>query len=646
MSDQEQGEKPGNSTEDEWSAEETGGMPQMADTLSPNLLASNSEFTPSSTDTELEQWTTDGSGTTKDDSDGDNGRLDGDSDSDEEKPPVSHRTASQGTQTEWSWIADLIAFANVQGIDVESSVETEAEQMATIRLSLDAESVATLRSEVSRRSTLTPSVPTASDNISTATRLSTPLVPLHRADFPEILRYIRESELPPLPSRSPPSLMRPSTVPPSTSLPACIRALCRLCDVNTAERSQSELTLYCSTCTRLLEDHTHTMQSDDEISLIDIATARSGKKSRRGRGNGRASSEGSGSSSAAFHRLVSPKEKRKAGRERAMAKLRERELEAKMREHEMARQRALGDPYLAMYDRNMKTITYALSSQRCLDKGWTLKPPKPRPPSSEVKQPDAVEMKDHLAMAKGHVLERFYPDGKQFLLFMPDGSGQCYYPSGNVAICVASYEPGFNYVIKADGKRDLDGEKENAGHSIDEDDDGDQLLAYFSPTGHGCCYHSNGVAHLVLEPGGGAAYGVNGEQKKIWRWRDSRIRHQHVPPCQPIWFTLNEYISIRCSDQDNVTMTFSCQQRTVRFSVGWNLKWKFGSRPSAISSGGEAWRRSLKLGQRRLNGLLVGLHDALKYPQRYKRGIVELTKLRSGASEMRDQMDNKVSETV
>ncbi|XP_065829877.1 glutamate-rich protein 6-like [Oscarella lobularis] len=583
----------------------------------------------------------------------------------EKEEPVESSVCDTGTQTEWSWIADFLALTKLRGIDVDDEgVAAPSKPETASALTVTTSSQATAQSSAADESARPPSSIASTKASAAAAVAATSSIASRRqiADLPEILRYIRESELPPLASND--TLRRPSTVPPSVSLPACISVVCRLCDVNLADQSQSELNIYCPMCVNLLQDHARTLNDDDDedekISLIDISTTKSRKRSSKDKDGGdRASSEVSGraASSIGFHRQLSPKEKRKAGRERAMAKLRERELEAKMREHEIARQRALGDPYSSMYDRNMKTITYALSSQRCLDKGWTIRPRKPRPKPRESDKPDVVEMKDHMRMAKDCVLERYYADDTPFLLFMPDGSGQCYYPSGNVAVSVASYESGFNYVIKADGpKPHNDDNDDNEKLCLSSDDFDEfmsanedekktnddssrrkegQILAYFSPSGHGCCYHENGVARLVLEPFGGAVYDSDGAQKKRWHWRDSPQRHQHVPPCQPIWFALNRNVSIRCSDQDNVTVTFSCRQRTVRFSVGWNLKWKAGARPSRTISGGELWRASLRATRRRLNGLLVGLNEALRYPKTCERRIVALRPTGESASKIR-----------
>ena len=43
----------------------------------------------------------------------------------------------------------------------------------------------------------------------------------------------------------------------------------------------------------------------------------------------------------------------------------------------MNKYKTLNDLYFSLVARQMKTINYQLSSQKCLEEGWTLRPPSP-----------------------------------------------------------------------------------------------------------------------------------------------------------------------------------------------------------------------------------------------------------------------------
>nr|XP_020664439.1 glutamate-rich protein 6B isoform X2 [Pogona vitticeps] len=79
---------------------------------------------------------------------------------------------------------------------------------------------------------------------------------------------------------------------------------------------------------------------------------------------------------------------------------------------------------------------------------------------------------------------RYYADGKIFFFLFPDGTGQVYYPSGNIAILI-TYERDvqFTYIVLSD----------SSSHAVQ---------AFFTNQGYAACYHQNGTIHtevLVLK---------------------------------------------------------------------------------------------------------------------------------------------------
>jgi hypothetical protein len=506
---------------------------------------------------------------------------------------------SKGTQTEWSWMADIVAYSNIRGLNIKDLEQLPYPESVMI----DIEDKESCQSGLVK----SPSNTTDTDSIA-----EPPVIRLHpnrntpqylagrkndmEASTPTILKYVRESELA--------LLDRPCTVPYESHL-SYKNAVCRLCDTIIPLVDHTDLPpLYCPDCTELIKSHRIVKtEATGEITMIDINLHRTATDT----------AESEESNGLLNIRKISSRNMRRLGRERAVAKIKERELVKKLREQDLARQRLhdASDDF-AFYDKNMKTISYALSSQRCMEKGWTLKPKK-RPGKFPEYSNTGIEMKvDHFTMARETVLTRQYEDGRPFLLFMPDGTGQCYYRSGEQAVSVAAVQPHqFNYVIKSDvihyKKGDCNGTADP------------QILACFTPTGYGTCYHSNGVPHLIMTPFGGSVYGPDGSKRKNWAWSDQK--HRHSPPLQPLCLALSRYISVRISSQENIILTFSCQQRTARFTVGWKGPLKQDTYSSLKSSTVDSHGRFLKLTQRRMTGLMIAIQEADRYPKSCARRI-------------------------
>ncbi|XP_070212882.1 glutamate-rich protein 6-like isoform X3 [Littorina saxatilis] len=272
------------------------------------------------------------------------------------------------------------------------------------------------------------------------------------------------------------------------------------------------------------------------------------------------------------------KQARRAAKERAVERMRQREMVRRQQEaigtqanfysstlaglrSGQATQGPMphGQSILAGQEaRQMKTINYQLSSQRCLEEGWTIRPPSPlgmEDADMEVFVPEPL----HPAMiATGNVrdrplVEKYYPKGNKFLTMFPDGTGNVFYPSGRLAVMVTSVTLGqYTYIV------------------LDDTPDA-HILAMFDPHGYGTVYFLNGNVKLYYDQYMGIELDMFGARKRRWQWKDQET-HVHAPPFQPICLRLNHHGSVRVMAQEAVALTFMASKRSVRFSVGARLK--------------------------------------------------------------------------
>ncbi|XP_071078495.1 glutamate-rich protein 6-like isoform X2 [Haliotis cracherodii] len=285
------------------------------------------------------------------------------------------------------------------------------------------------------------------------------------------------------------------------------------------------------------------------------------------------------------HAHFGNKNDRKAAKERAVQRMRERELQRRQQEASGLQQNfysssgvtgghsarttqvaaikanilpAQGMSYKDGVARQMKTINYQLSSQRCLEEGWTLRPPSPLNKEDEDIDVFMPEPLNPAMMGTGRFRERpliqkFYEDGKKFLTVFPDGSGNVFYPNGQIAILISCVSLGqYIYVVHDDSPSST-------------------VKAVFEPSGYGSCYHNNGIVRLYFDQLGGIELDVHGGRRRKWTWKDQET-HVHAPPFQPICFGLNRYIGIRVMNQDSIALTLTARKRSCRFNVGSRLK--------------------------------------------------------------------------
>ncbi|XP_074840575.1 glutamate-rich protein 6B [Carettochelys insculpta] len=152
-------------------------------------------------------------------------------------------------------------------------------------------------------------------------------------------------------------------------------------------------------------------------------------------------------------------------------------------------------------------------------------------------------------------VRRYYPDGQQFFLLFPDGTGQVFYPSGHIAILILYVkEVQFTYIILED-------------HTYS------GIRAFFTNRGYATCNHRNGLIWLNLDPHSGSYMNQKERRQKHWSWHDFSC-HVHAPPFQPIYMKLNVFIRIKIVAQDQIYLSFTKKQNHIHFNVGARLKMK------------------------------------------------------------------------
>nr|XP_025037869.1 glutamate-rich protein 6B isoform X3 [Pelodiscus sinensis] len=152
-------------------------------------------------------------------------------------------------------------------------------------------------------------------------------------------------------------------------------------------------------------------------------------------------------------------------------------------------------------------------------------------------------------------IRRYYPDGQEFFLLFPDGTGQVFYPSGNIAILIVNVkEVQFIYVIL-------------------EDDIYSGIRGFFTSWGYATCNYRNGLIWLNLDHHSGSYFDKKGRRQKHWSWNDFS-HHVHAPPFQSIFMKLNVYIKIKIVAQDEIYLLFTKNQNCIYFNMVRRLKVK------------------------------------------------------------------------
>eukprot|EP00072_Mus_musculus_P070057 XP_017171820.1 PREDICTED: glutamate-rich protein 6B-like [Mus musculus] len=146
-----------------------------------------------------------------------------------------------------------------------------------------------------------------------------------------------------------------------------------------------------------------------------------------------------------------------------------------------------------------------------------------------------------------------YHSGKSFHVFFPNGTGQIYYPSGNLALLISCKgAEKLTYIVLEDSVRTkIRGLVTNSGHATFYKEDGgiwlslSKLLGYYFP---------------------------KGKQQKAWNWWNLDL-HVHAPPFMCITLKLNKYIHVQIRSQDKVIFCFfTPKQKRICLNMGTKFK--------------------------------------------------------------------------
>ncbi|GFR69725.1 glutamate-rich protein 6 [Elysia marginata] len=127
-----------------------------------------------------------------------------------------------------------------------------------------------------------------------------------------------------------------------------------------------------------------------------------------------------------------------------------------------------------------------------------------------------------------------------------DGTTVAYYPSGRTAMVTAAAgfgRPGFYTTVY--------------------DDDPDmRMLATFTPSGRGVCYHMNGNVRFLSTPKGGHLANKNGRVIRQWKWPQAQVKLT-----TPVQFQMNQNLVFRCVSESYIVVVMNCQKESTRFFV-------------------------------------------------------------------------------
>ncbi|XP_070559084.1 uncharacterized protein C3orf20 homolog isoform X2 [Ptychodera flava] len=136
---------------------------------------------------------------------------------------------------------------------------------------------------------------------------------------------------------------------------------------------------------------------------------------------------------------------------------------------------------------------------------------------------------------------------QKFVTSLPDGTTTVYYPSGRMAIC---------YSRSGEGK---------PGHYtlIYKDNPDMEMIGLFTPTGAGILYHDNGKARFLSTDKGGMMLEPDGHVAKRWEWP---VPHQKLQVT--IVIQLNEQMTFRCINHQQMQVLFASQKETTKLNIG------------------------------------------------------------------------------
>ncbi|XP_029458756.1 glutamate-rich protein 6B isoform X2 [Rhinatrema bivittatum] len=228
--------------------------------------------------------------------------------------------------------------------------------------------------------------------------------------------------------------------------------------------------------------------------------------------------------------------------------------------------------------------------------GWSSLPVEDEEPD-ELFISTAVEQTRYLQSHK-KVVCRFYPSGMRFFILFPDGTGQIYYPSGNIAIMIILASPNhITYII------------------LEDKDKKPQVQAVFQSDAYATCNHENQLLWVNLTPTGGKSFDENGRTLKRWSWWDLSF-HVHAPPFQPINMKLNANIRIRFIRQNEIYLMFSEKENIIGFNVGAKVTLRDQKNLQGPKAQIRKIEQHLQLQTISICSLLQQIRSILKHPRR------------------------------
>ncbi|XP_030056369.1 glutamate-rich protein 6B [Microcaecilia unicolor] len=225
-------------------------------------------------------------------------------------------------------------------------------------------------------------------------------------------------------------------------------------------------------------------------------------------------------------------------------------------------------------------------------------------PVEEEEEPDDLFMSAAIIQTKylkkpNEAVRKFYPSGKIFFIFFPDGTGQVHYPSGRVAIMIIRDSPNhIAYIILEDQAMEQ------------------PVRAVFKSDGHATCYQQNKLLWLNLKPTGGYYFDKDGKTLKRWSWWDFS-QHIHAPPFQSINMKINANIRIRVISQDQIYLIFSKKDHLVGFNIGAKLTLRDQKNLESPKAQICKIEHYLHLQTAVIRRLLQQIHNMLKHPTRH-----------------------------
>ncbi|XP_051016559.1 glutamate-rich protein 6B, partial [Acomys russatus] len=202
------------------------------------------------------------------------------------------------------------------------------------------------------------------------------------------------------------------------------------------------------------------------------------------------------------------------------------------------------------------TVTYLISTLE--------QPKKPEQPEAQMVTKGPRSIAKTLVLDTGWIRAKMklhqsdgkiaaYQNGKAFQILFPDGTGQLYYPSGNLALLISCKGIAkVTYIVLEDSTKP-------------------KVLGLATNSGHATFYDGDGKMWLCLSKILGF-YFPKDKHQKAWNWWNLRM-HVHAPPVMSISLKLNKHIHIQISSQDKIVFCFfTPKQKRICLNMGTRFK--------------------------------------------------------------------------